>query len=75
VSDLVDILTAQAQSELWDQVVDQHNADWDANMRAIGCMLVSTERAGTWHGVYRVFVEQQGLAYEPGDAWRFLEEN
>jgi len=27
VSDLVDILTAQAQSELWDQVVDQHNAD------------------------------------------------
>jgi hypothetical protein len=67
---LADIPTIEAADEIQGQVLD----DWDANMRAIGRMLVGRNEAGIWRDVYRVFVDQQDLGYRPGDEAAFLEE-
>jgi hypothetical protein len=53
-----------------------HTLDaWDSNMRAIGLAIIGqTDRPDVWSLVYRTFLEQQGLLYQPGAEWAFLED-
>jgi hypothetical protein len=66
--DLVDKID-EARDEVLNHVIDE----WDASMRAIGVALIGSGMPAAWTLVYRHFLEQQGLLYEPGAEWRFLE--
>ena len=62
--------SAAARQEVMDRVI----GDWDANMRAIGCAIIGrTTRPDIWSLIYRTFLEQQGLGYDKGSEWTFLE--
>jgi hypothetical protein len=44
-------------------------------MRHVGRVIVSqTDRPDLWTTVYRAFLEQEGLLYQAGAEWVFLQE-
>jgi hypothetical protein len=67
---LIDILAAKAISKAQDRTLD----DWDANMRAIGNMLVERYGWPVWRDVFSVFMTQHGLRYDQDEATAFLED-
>jgi hypothetical protein len=56
-----------------DEVLDHVISEWDSNMRCVGVALIASGMPAAWTVVYRAFLEAQGLLYEPGSEWRFLE--